>query len=70
MHFLQRLRASEVALLLIQDWDDREEILYVHQLKGFRSAPFTMHDRELCVETWEVGRARRRHFPAIPVGLD
>ena len=41
------LRASGVGLLELKDWNDRDGVLYVHRLKGSRSAPFPMHDREL-----------------------
>ncbi len=45
--YTKGLRASEVGLLQMRDWDDRAATLYVHRLKGSRSAPFPMHDREL-----------------------
>jgi type 1 fimbriae regulatory protein FimB len=34
------LRASEVALLQLGDWDPKEGVLVVHRLKGSVSAPF------------------------------
>jgi site-specific recombinase XerC len=45
--YTKGLRASEVGLLDMRDWDDRGAVLYVHRLKGSRSAPFPMHDKEL-----------------------
>lgn len=45
--YTKGLRASEVGLLELRDWDDRAAVLYVHRLKGSRSAPFPMHDKEL-----------------------
>ena len=36
------LRASEVALLQLGDWDQREGVLLVHRLKGSKSAPYTL----------------------------
>jgi len=51
--YCKGLRASEVGLLDMRDWDDKAAILYVHRLKGSRSAPFPMHDRELrCLRAW------------------
>ncbi len=45
--YTKGLRASEVGLLEMRDWDDRPAVLYVHRKKGSRSAPFPMHDKEL-----------------------
>ena len=45
--YCKALRASEVGRLNLADWNDRDRVLFIHRLKGSRSAPFPMHDREL-----------------------
>jgi type 1 fimbriae regulatory protein FimB len=51
--YCKGLRASEIGMLEMNDWDDRAATLYVHRLKGSRSAPFPMHDKELrALRTW------------------
>src|SRR5436309_957034 len=51
--YCKALRASEVGRLNMADWNDRDRVLFVHRLKGSRSAPFPMHDRELrALRSW------------------
>jgi integrase len=38
--YCKGLRASEVGRLELSDWDDHERMLYIHRLKGSRSAAF------------------------------
>ena len=45
--YTKALRASEVGRLQLSDWNDRDRVLFVRRLKGSRSAPFPMHDKEL-----------------------
>jgi site-specific recombinase XerD len=65
--YCKGLRASEIGRLSVDDWDDREQMLTVHRLKGSRSGVYPMHDRELrALRAWlkERGNAPGPMFPS------
>lgn len=51
--YCKGLRASEIGLIQMGDWDDKDKLMTIRRLKGSRGGVFSMHDHELrAVRAW------------------